>query len=53
MYKNKLTRHAAAFIVIVLASALLYPAMQRGFATGVWLLLASILVANLLILVTN
>ena len=52
MLKNKLTRHTATFIIIALASALMYPAMQRGLTIGVWLLLAFILAANLLVLVT-
>lgn len=53
MLREKSTRHGFAFVLIVLASALLYPAAGGGYTAVVWALLGMIAAANLLSLATR
>jgi len=51
MLKNKLFRHTTTFILIVLASTLLFPISQFGTTLAIWTLLSVIIAANLINLV--
>jgi len=53
MLKNKFNRHTIAFVTLVLASILLYPAAHAGWMAATWLLLGSIVLAGLLTLLTK
>jgi len=48
MLKNKLTRHSYTFIMIVLASILLFPASNTLSTPIIWALLVVVIVANLI-----
>ena len=48
MLKNKLTRHASTFVMIILASALLFPASNAVTTLFIWILLAVIIASNLI-----
>jgi hypothetical protein len=50
MFKSKFARQTLAFVLMVLASALFYPAAQYGWNPAIWILLALIAAANLLTL---
>jgi hypothetical protein len=53
MYKTKFSRHTLAFLVIAVASALLYPVAQASLTPLAWALIAVIVAANILTLFTS
>jgi len=53
MLQSKLSRHSLSFGMIVIASALLYPAAQNGITAAIWLLTSLIVLAAILTLVTR
>ena len=53
MLKNKFPCHTIAFLTIALASILLYPAGLAGFAAIIWIMLAIIISAALVTLMTK
>jgi len=50
MLKNKFNRHTTAFLMITMASILLYPVAQAGMASATWLLLGLVILAAILTL---
>ena len=50
---NKFRVHTAAFLLILLPSALMFPAAQAGWLGWIWFLLALVIAGNLLALLTN
>jgi uncharacterized MnhB-related membrane protein len=53
MLRTKLERQIIAFVVIALASILLYPLSQAGMVTLTWALLGLIILAAILTLTTK
>ena len=53
MLKNKFNRHTTAFLIVTLASTLLYSTAQARLATAIWLLLGMVVLAAILTLATK
>jgi len=53
MLKTKFSRHTLAFIVIAVASAILYPVAQAAPTPLAWILIAAIVAVNILIVFTS
>jgi len=48
MLKNKLTRHTYTFLMIALASTLLFPTSNTSSTLVIWALMVVIITANLI-----
>ena len=48
MLKNKITRHTFTFLMIALASTLLFPASNTSSSPIIWALLVVVIIANLI-----
>lgn len=48
--RYKHVAHLVAFLLIVIASGALYPAAQQGVITWIWILIASIVFGNILVI---
>jgi hypothetical protein len=53
MLNNKLFRHTLSLVLLVLASAMLFPAAQAGSTLTIWGLVAIAVIANLINLVVS